>query len=114
CQNRRWGRFHDLHTEGPGVASADRGFTDSQDNPEHSMRVWPVAVLTAASLTIASCQDPSAPVGPLQLSIVSGNVQSGLPGAELAQPLVVLVQDSKGKKIGSQIVNFREIGRAHV
>lgn len=79
------------------------------------MRTWPVTLLSVACLTLAACadgpSDPSglAPVGPLSMSLVSGDGQSGLPGEELSEPLVVSVTDSRGHRIRGQIVNFRVV-----
>ena len=63
----------------------------------------------AGLLVLASCNtvvDTDQPVGPLSLSVVSGNGQSGLPGTELPSPLVALVEDSRGHAVRGQIVNF--------
>ena len=71
---------------------------------------------TAARLTglilVASCLAPTDTAnftGPLSLSVVSGNNQSGAPGTELANPLVVRVEDSRGRGVRDQIVNFRVV-----
>jgi len=45
-------------------------------------------------------------MGPLTLSVVSGDNQSGPPGTELPNPLVALVDDSRGHAVRGQIVNF--------
>src|SRR2546425_4128204 len=50
--------------------------------------------------------DPDQPVGPLSLSVVSGNNQSGPPGTELPDPIVARVEDSRGHAVKGQIVNF--------
>src|SRR2546425_2947570 len=50
--------------------------------------------------------DPDQPVGPLSLSVVSGDNQSGPPGTELPDPLVALVEDSRAHAVRGQIVNF--------
>src|SRR5438876_6230981 len=63
----------------------------------------------AGLLVLTSCNtvvDTGQPVGPLSLSVVSGNNQSGPPGTELPNPLVALVQDSRGHVVRGQIVNF--------
>src|ERR1044071_6083487 len=63
----------------------------------------------AVLLVITSCVAPvdtEQAAGPLSLSIVSGNNQSGPPGTELPAPLVVLVDDSRGHAVRDQIVNF--------
>ena len=71
---------------------------------------------TAARLTglilVASCLAPTDTAnftGPLSLSVVSGNDQSGAPGSELPTPLVVRVEDSRGRGVKDQIVNFRVV-----
>ena len=61
-------------------------------------------------LLLASCLSPSdtrnrAP-GALSLSVVSGNNQTAPPGTELPNPLVALVEDSRGHAVKGQIVNF--------
>jgi uncharacterized protein (TIGR03437 family) len=43
---------------------------------------------------------------PLAISAVSGDRQSGAPGAQLTQPLVVVVQDQNGNPVPGQIVTF--------
>ena len=59
---------------------------------------------------LASCiapVDSDLAVGPLSLSVVSGNDQSGPPGTELPNPIVARVEDSRGRAVKGQIVNFR-------
>jgi hypothetical protein len=46
---------------------------------------------------------------PLALLVVSGNSQSAVAGSELAQPLVVRVEDSKGKRVVGQIIAWRVV-----
>lgn len=41
------------------------------------------------------------------LDIVAGNDQSGVVGTELANPLVVRVEDTNGQPVAGQLVNFR-------
>ena len=69
------------------------------------------AAATTALLLFACAKDsPSAltRVGPpAQLSVVSGDAQSGIVGQELSQPLVVKVVDANGSAIQGQVVNFR-------
>src|SRR5438876_120273 len=63
----------------------------------------------AGLLVLTSCNtvvDTGQPVGPLSLSVVSGNNQSGPPGTELPNPLVALVEDSRSHAVRGQIVNF--------
>src|SRR5947208_1628862 len=65
--------------------------------------------LFAALLVLASCVAPvdtNQAVGPLSLSVVSGNNQTGPPGTELPAPIVALVEDSRGHAVRGQIVNF--------
>jgi len=45
-------------------------------------------------------------MGPLTLSLVSGNNQSGPPGTELPNPIVARVEDSRAHPVKGQIVNF--------
>jgi len=48
----------------------------------------------------------SAASAALTISIVSGDAQSGAPGAQLAQPLVVVVKDQNGNPVQGQTVMF--------
>src|SRR5881296_2784345 len=60
-------------------------------------------------LVLASCVAPvdtDQAVGPLSLSVISGNNQSAPPGTELTDPLVARVDDSRGHAVKGQIVNF--------
>ncbi len=43
---------------------------------------------------------------PLTIAVVSGDRQNGAPGAQLAQPLVVVVQDATGNPVARQTVTF--------
>jgi len=43
------------------------------------------------------------------MSVVSGDGQQGTPGAELPDPLVVRVEDARGRPVPGQIVNFRVV-----
>jgi len=72
------------------------------------MRLCSLA-LFAALLVLASCVAPvdtNQAAGPLSLSVVSGNNQTGPPGTELPAPIVALVEDSRGHAVKGQIVNF--------
>jgi len=72
------------------------------------MRISTFARL-AGLLVLASCNtvvDTGQPVGPLSMSVVSGDNQSGPPGTELSDPLVARVEDSRGRPVRGQIVNF--------
>src|SRR5689334_4382965 len=63
----------------------------------------------AGLLVLASCATPvdsDQAVGSLSLSVVSGNNQTVPPGTELPNPLVARVEDSRGRAVGGQIVNF--------
>src|SRR5882724_1536572 len=63
----------------------------------------------AGLLVLASCVSPvdtDQAMGPLTLSVVSGDNQSGPPGTELPNPLVALVEDSRAHAVKGQIVNF--------
>jgi len=48
----------------------------------------------------------NAATAPLTISVVGGDQQSGAPGAQLAQPLAVLVQDLNGNPVPGQTVTF--------
>jgi len=68
------------------------------------------AIPLGVVLLIAACvEKPIAPfsLSDVQLTVVSGDGQSGSAGQELPQPLVVRVTGSNGKGIRGQIVNFR-------
>src|SRR2546428_5166564 len=72
------------------------------------MRLSSLACI-AGLLVLASCVAPvdtDQAVGPLSLSVISGNNQSGPPGTELPDPLVARVDDSRGHAVKGQIVNF--------
>jgi hypothetical protein len=75
------------------------------------MSKWPVTLLSAACVLLAACDDPAVtgPIGPVQLSVVSGDGQTGPAGQQLPDPLVVRVEDSRGKGVRGQIVNFRVV-----
>src|SRR5882762_459688 len=72
------------------------------------MRLSSLARL-AGLLVLASCiapVDTDQAVGPLSLSLVSGNNQSAPPGTELPNPIVARVEDSRAHPVKGQIVNF--------
>ncbi len=72
------------------------------------MRLSSLARL-AGLLVLASCiapVDTDQAVGPLSLSVVSGNDQRGPPGTELPNPIVAMVEDSRGHPVKGQIINF--------
>ena len=75
------------------------------------MNRWYVAALTAPLILMSACSDPtgSEPASVLQLSVVSGDGQSGDSGEPLPNPLVVLAEDDRGKRIEGQIINFRVV-----
>jgi hypothetical protein len=56
------------------------------------------------SLWLGSCGEPTAH-GPISLSVLSGADQRGLPGEELAEPIVVRVTDDQGPVQGV-LINF--------
>ena len=72
----------------------------------NSKATWTLALLF---LAIGCGPDATAPsdLGPISLSVVSGNGQSGVVGTELTQPLVIKATDSKGIVQGGLTVNFR-------
>jgi N-acetylneuraminic acid mutarotase len=68
------------------------------------------ALILGATLLAAGCgQEATAPVavGPISLSLVSGDGQSGAVGAELPLPLVVKTTTPTGAPIRDLTVNFR-------
>src|SRR5947208_1319022 len=72
----------------------------------NSKATWTLGLLF---LAIGCGPDATAPsdLGPISLSVVSGNGQSGVVGTELTQPLVIKATDSKGIVQGGLTVNFR-------
>lgn len=62
-------------------------------------------------LLVLSCKDSPTenrnPQTPAALDIVAGDDQSGVVGTELANPLVVRVEDANGHPVVGQLVNFR-------
>lgn len=73
------------------------------------MRVLRWSALLACSLFAACAAPTDSNVGPLSMSVVSGDGQQGPPGTELPDPLVVRVEDSRGRPVVGQIVNFRVV-----
>ena len=75
------------------------------------MRIHRLAsgLVLAASMAFGSCSEPTRPaVGPAAvLKIVSGDLQAGVVGDPLSQPIVVLVLDAGGHAVAGQLVNFR-------
>lgn len=76
------------------------------------MKIIRRIVLVAGAALFAGCagetvSSPTESAGPLRLAVVSGNTQVGDPGAELPQPLVASVIDSRGRGVAGQLVNFR-------
>jgi hypothetical protein len=73
-----------------------------------SARARRLAPLLAAAAVLAACENPSGGgAGPLaRLDVVSGDLQTGPVGTQLAQPLVVRVLDDDGDPIAGQLVNF--------
>ena len=85
-------------------------------------RTTSLALLSLLSATLAACggsstapadTGPTGPTGQVTraaaIQILSGNVQSGIVGAELGAPLVVRVVDAAGSAIPGQVVNFRVV-----
>jgi hypothetical protein len=67
-------------------------------------------LLPAAALMLTGCDQPSASSGgaiPANLTIVSGDLQTGVVGNDLPAPLVIRVTDARGKGVAGQVVNFR-------
>jgi hypothetical protein len=75
------------------------------------MRVSRCSAAIALSL-FAACAGPTdlnQVTPPISMSVVSGDGQQGAPGSELPDPLVVRVEDSRGRPVSGQIVNFRVV-----
>jgi hypothetical protein len=79
------------------------------------MKIIAIRSLAAAAalLALAACSGDStgsAKAGPpARLDVVSGDLQTGSAGVELAQPLVVKVLDANGTPVQGQLVNFRVV-----
>src|SRR5712691_2614656 len=60
---------------------------------------------------LATCHEPQGPSGQriARMQIVSGDVQQGVVGTELPNPLVVKALDSSGAVLSGQSVNFRVV-----
>ncbi len=91
------------------LQSTDLEISYVQQSPRYTVNKWSAALLAVLCVLLTACLNPAdlERLGPLHLAIVSGNSQSGLPGTELLNPLVVKVEDAKGKGVRGQIVNFR-------
>src|SRR2546422_4153053 len=74
----------------------------------NSKATWTLGLLF---LAIGCGPDATAPsgLGPISLSVVSGNNQSGVVNTELPQPLVVKATNSKGIVLPNLTVNFRVV-----
>jgi hypothetical protein len=70
--------------------------------------IVPIAGLLLLAACIAPVDTDQA-VGPLSMSVVSGNNQSAPPGTELPNPIVARVEDSRGHAVRGQVVNFRVV-----
>jgi uncharacterized protein (TIGR03437 family) len=70
----------------------------------------PITVKAADTATSATAQTTytvyTTPSSALTISAVSGNQQNGAPGANLPQPLVVVVKDQNGNPMPGQTVTF--------
>src|SRR5688572_6237071 len=69
------------------------------------------AALFVAAVLVLSCSDTPTdnerPQTPASLDIVAGDDQNGVVGTELANPLVVRVENANGQPVAGQLVNFR-------
>ena len=75
------------------------------------MRVsrWSAAIACSLFVACVGPTDTNQVIPPLTMSVVSGDGQVGTPGAELPAPLVARVEDSRGRPVVGQIVNFRVV-----
>src|SRR5688500_12421215 len=69
-----------------------------------------VALATAVSLAVACSDSPSEPRIPEEIEILSGEDQVGTVGAQLPDPIVVVVLDANGRPVRNQAVRFDVIG----
>jgi hypothetical protein len=69
------------------------------------------AALVVGAILCLSCNDTPTEneqtQTPASLDIVAGDDQNGVVGTELANPLVVRVEDAHGQPVAGQLVNFR-------
>lgn len=67
-----------------------------------------IATLACLALGVASCGDSTAPedAGPILLTIVGGDEQTGVAGQELPEPLVVKATNHRGRALRHYLVNF--------
>jgi len=66
--------------------------------------------LAALSILVVACTTPGdVDPGPISMSVVSGDGQRGRPGEQLPDPLVARVENSRGRPVVGQIVNFRVV-----
>ncbi len=70
---------------------------------------WSAAVACSLFAACAAPTDSNQVTLPLSMSVVSGDGQHGPPGTELPDPLVVRVEDARGRPVAGQIVNFRVV-----
>lgn len=66
-------------------------------------------VLLSLAAACGGGTEPAAPA-PASMRIVSGDAQTATAGADLAQPLVVVVLDAQGQPVSGQTVSFRVTG----
>ena len=74
-------------------------------NPRHRLRL-PVTVLLSLTVVFpAACDDPSSPSpGSLEIRVISGDDQLGAEGAELPEPLRVLVRHRSDGRVATGMV----------
>lgn len=75
------------------------------------MRVsrWSAAIACSLFVACVGPTDLNQVTPPLSMSVVSGDGQQGPPGSQLPDPLVVRVEDARGRPVAGQIVNFRVV-----
>ena len=75
------------------------------------MRIAFRSIAALAVLLAASCKDSTpprveGPGVPARMDIVSGHLQEGTVGRELANPIVVKVLNAQGRPVANRVVNF--------
>jgi len=70
---------------------------------------WSAALVCSLFAACAAPTDLNQVTPPLSMSVVSGDGQQAPPGTELPNPLVVRVEDARGRPVSGQIVNFRVV-----
>ena len=100
-------------TAGGGVISSTTDTTDANGRAQTTLTLGSDAGTNTVSVTVAGIEQPvaftSEVLGPQTLVKVSGDKQEGMPGASLANPLVIEVKDQNGNVLEGIAVTFTVI-----